>query len=314
MSDAKLLSPEVAKDIDTEMQKLMDRYLPGRRPLSLDDYDWGEVQPDAMDRDFQQSLLFVTLVESNIREPGKKLQAAAERGRAPWLSRFVEEALLPEELMHAPPYREYLIRSRAYDAADIDSQIDDVRARGFIYGEGYTPLEAVTYGWLQEMLTWRYYEAMGFYAAQVQREGAPADPVLVKVLRDIAKQENFHRFLYFSGIKAVLKHAPHAKGEVIRVASEFLMPGHHMTPHLQRHAAGWGRKFGFPLKMVLHDISSSLVELVGYNGLGRATILYGTHHKVPWHVKAVASALAPLGRPRSSPVNYLAGRFVSRLS
>ena len=290
----------------------MDRHLPSRRPVSLDDYDWKKIRPEAVEQDFLDALAFVTLVESNPQAPAKKLLAAADRSGAPWLRRFITQTWLPEESMHHAPYREYLIRSGAYADSFIDSEINKVRDRGFIHGEGYTELQASTYGWLQELITWRFYEAMHSYLLSERKEDSPPDPVLVKIVGDIAKQENFHRHIYLSGVRTVLKHAPQRKREVINAVAEFLMPGHAMAPEWQPRAPAWGRKFGFSLKRLAHDISQELIKLTGYSGLGQGAILYATRNSMPLWVKIPATLVAPFAHSSKSPVNYLAGRLIAR--
>ena len=313
MSDSDLRPTSAEKQIDTEMQALLDRYLPGRKPVSIDNYDWDQIRPGAVDRDFLDALGFVTFVESNPEAPAQMLTAAADRGSAPWLRRFIQQTWLPEEMMHHAPYREYLIRLGAYSVTEIDSLIDDVRDRGFIYGEGYTPLQAATYGWLQELITWRFYEAMASYLMTSSENGEQADPVLIKMLNDIAKQENFHRYIYLSGARTVLKHSPHRKGEVVKTVGEFLMPGHHMVPDMQHRAPEWAFKFKFPFRKLLRDISAGLVELTGYKGLGQTAVLYGVRHEVPMYIKAVVMFLNPLSKPYHSPVNYATGRVLAAL-
>ena len=39
----------------------------------------------------------------------------------------------------------------------------------------------------------------------------PADPVMLKILSDISKQENFHRHVYLTGAKTILKHSPQSE-------------------------------------------------------------------------------------------------------
>ena len=307
-------SQAVTDRANDEMQSLLDRYLDGRQPVSLDNYDWPAIRPHHVDPEVLNALEFVTLIESNPREPASVLLAAADRGNAPWLRRFIEQTWLPEELMHSPPYREYLVRSGTCDAATIDSAIADVRERKFTLGVDYTPIEAATYGWLQELLTWRYYETIASFLVGKAQPGAPVDSVLLKILNDIAKEENFHRFIYLSGVRTSLKYAPEAKEQVIRAVADFMMPGHQMVPHLQAYTSSWAKSFGFPVKKVLREISSEMIQLVGHNGLGQATIRYGATHDVPWFLKvAVLGVLPPTGLYRS-PVNYLAGRLVTKLA
>ena len=315
MGKSQPLTLSTAKRIDEEMQPILDQYLPNRRPVSLEDYDWERIQPEKTDGDFLDALGFVTLVESNPEAPGAQILAAADRSHAPWLRRFITQTWLPEESMHHVPYREYIIRAGAYKDSFIDSEIDKVVERGFVHGEGYTELQAATYGWLQELITWRFYESMrGYLVEKGNREGTSPDPVLVKILGDIAKQENFHRHIYLTGVRAVLKHAPQRKREVVQAAGEFLMPGHHMAPDWQPRAPTWSRKFKFSHKKLAYDITSGLVEMTGYNGLGQGAVLYAIKNEVFWYFKASTLLLAPATRIYSSPVNYLVGRLLARVS
>ncbi len=294
------------------MQAFLDRYLPGRRPMSPDDYDWNTMRPESVDRDFMEAVGFVTLVESNPKDPGGQIIAAADRSNAPWLRRFITQTWLPEEGMHHVPFKEYLVRSGAYDEDFLDDEISKVMDRGFVHGTGYTELQAATYGWLQELITWRFYDAMRDYLRSRATEDNPADPVMVRILADIAKQENFHRHVYLTSAKTVLKHQPERKGEVVTAVAEFLMPGHHMAPDWQPKAPLWSQKFNFPMKGVIHDIAHGMVELTGYRGLGQATILYGARNNIHWYLKPAVALMRVLSLAPASPINYLSGRLIAR--
>ena len=298
--------------IDAEMQAILDRYLPGRRPMSVDDYDWKTMRPETVDRDFLEAVGFVTLVEANPKDPGGQIIKAADRSNAPWLRRFITQTWLPEEGMHHAPFKEYLIRSGAYDEGFLDDEIAKVVDRGFVHGAGYSELQATTYGWLQELITWRFYDSMRDYLLFQATDENPADPVMVKILADIAKQENFHRHVYLTGAKTVLKHQPERKGEVVTAVAEFLMPGHHMAPDWQPKAPIWSEKFNFPLKGVIHDIAHGMVELTGHRGLGQAAILYGARNHIHWYLRPIVALLRLLSLPPASPVNHLAGRLIAR--
>ena len=299
--------------IDAEMQAILDRYLPNRRPMSPDDYDWNQIRPESVDRDFLEAVGFVTLVEANPKDPGGQIIAAADRSNAPWLRRFITQTWLPEEGMHHVPFKEYLIRSGAYDEDFLDDEISKVIDRGFVHGAGYTDLQAATYGWLQELITWRFYDSMRDYLLSKATDDNPADPVMLKILADIARQENFHRHVYLTGAKTILKHQPQRKGEVVTAVAEFLMPGHHMAPDWQPKAPLWSEKFNFPLKQVIRDIARGMVELTGHRGLGQATILYGARNQIHWYLRPVVAILYPLSLPFSSPINYLSGRLIARV-
>ena len=309
--DNPLLS--ATKQANDEMQSLFDHYLPYRRPVSLEDYDWQLIKPQTVDQQFLEALGFVTLVESNPTAPGANILAAADRSNAPWLRHFITQTWLPEESMHHVPYKEYLVRSGTYGKAFLDAEIDKVVERGFVHGNNYTELQAATYGWLQELITWRFYDAMRSYLISNGTQENPPDSVLVKILGDIAKQENFHRHIYLTGAKTVLKYSPDRKEEVVATVAEFLMPGHEMAPDWQPKAPIWSKKFNFPIRQLMHDIVRGLLDLTGYNGLGQAAILYGSKNRIHWYFKPIVTALTPLSWAQTSPLNYLTGRLIARI-
>ncbi len=313
MSEANSLSSSVSDRIDEEMRSLFGRYLTDRSPLRLDDYGWHEVRPDVLDKEFIDGLTFVTLVESNPTAPSEKLLDAADRSRAPWLRQFIILTWLPEESMHPMVFREYLVSSGTSKAFDLDKQMQDTYERGFELGEGYSELQAATYGWLQELITWRFYESMRNYLVSTATPDNPTDMVLVRILGDVAKQENFHRFVYLSGIRTVLKHAPQRKWEVVSAASEFLMPGHHMAPSMQKQAPHWSAKFGFSHRQLARDIVADMITITGYRGLAQAAIGYAVKNEVYWYLKIPGVLLAPFSKPYWSPVNALVGRALARM-
>lgn len=254
-------------------------------------------------KDVLESLRFATLVESNPEGAANNLLAAAHRDNADWLKRFIIECWLPEETMHGKVFREYLIASGAIQPAAIDADIKKVQERGFPLGDGYTALQACTYGWIQEMITWRFYQAMKQHAGE---------PVLSKILNDVGKQENFHRYVYFKGAKTILEHEPSRKKEVIETVTNFTMPGHHMVPELQPDAPKWAKKFGFHLRPLFREISEGLVELVGHKGLGEIITSYGVKN-LPWYLSAPITPIKIIGKAPLLPTNHIIGRVASKI-
>ena len=298
---------------DAEMQTMLDRYLPHRRPVSVDDYAWEQVRPETLEPEFLEALGFVTLVESNPSAPGQQILDAADRSQARWLRRFVSQTWLPEEGMHHAPFKEYLIRVGAYQEQFLDAEIDKVVQRGFPHGEGYSDVQAATYGWMQELITWKFYDMLRDHLLSRQTTSQPADRVMVQILADVAKQENFHRHVYLSGVKTALNHSPHRREEVVSAVAEFVMPGHLMAPDWQPKAPMWAEKFKFPLRGLAHDIVHGLVELTGHAGLGQASLQYGTRNKIHWALRLPTSLAGPLSRFYNSPANHVAGRFLARM-
>jgi len=274
--------------VNDQMNTLLDRYLPKRKPLTIGDYDWDKVRPDLMNPDLLRCLIFVAEVESNPEAPAENLLRAADTSGATWKRRFVEEAWLREERMHGILLRECAIRYGTKQSL-IDQEIQDVRAREFTIGTDYSSLKAAVYGWMQEATTWRFYQAM---------LSATEDPVLKQILNDIAKQENFHRHVYFEGAKATLDHNPNASQEVVQTVAEFIMPGEVMAPELQREAPRWARKFNFSSYDLMREQATGLVELIGYEGLGKSAIAYGINN-APWYIRGPLTTLNKLNNSRT---------------
>lgn len=257
---------------DEEMNRLLDRYLPKRKAISLADYNWNQMQPEKVDSVLHESTWFVNSVESNAQGAGANLTSASRRGEVTWLGRF-EEKWEEEEVMHGQIFREWLIQSSLVSQQEVDTQIQTVRDRGFPIGEGFNELEATSYGWPQETVGMYFYRAMINYAKQSENG---YDPVLVKILTDVEKQENFHRYIYFMGIKATLKYFPQRFGkEVVHTLVNFQMPGHHMVPELQAEAPQLAKEMGLPIGALRHELKSGIVDLAGYKGLSRVVLALG---------------------------------------
>jgi len=213
--------------VDTAMNGLLDRYLPRRRPISFDDYDWNQMRPEKVDPVLRKSTWFVNSVESNAQDAGANIASASRKGKVTWLGRF-EEKWEEEEIMHGQIFREWFIKSDLVSQQEIDAQIQAVRDRGFRIGEGFNELEAASYGWPQETTGMYFYKSMINYAKQSENG---YDPVLVKILTDVMSQENFHRYVYFMGMKATLKYFPQRFGkDVVHTLVNFQMPGHVKYP------------------------------------------------------------------------------------
>lgn len=261
-------------------------------------FDKGPTRADVL-----ESLRFACLVESNPKYiANNSLLPAADRSNARWLRRFVTTTWLPQESMHGVIFREYLIRSGAMQPAEIDADIKEVQERGFTFGNDYTALQACTYGWIQEMITWRFYQSMQQYAGE---------PVLSQILNDVGKQENFHRFVYFTGAKTILKRHPDRKREVrevIETAANFTMPGHYMVPELQPQSTKWAKQFEFPFRTLYREISNGLVELVGHEGLGEIILSYGAKN-APWYLKAPLTPLRVVAKSPIPPTNRIVGKL-----
>lgn len=258
--------------VDTEMNRLLDRYLPRRRPISFNDYKWSQMQPEKVNPVLRKSTWFVNSVESNAQGAGANIAAASRKGKVTWLGRF-EEKWEEEEVMHGQIFREWFIHSDLVSQQEVDAQIQRVRDRGFPIGEGFNELEAASYGWPQETAGMYFYRSMINYAKQSENG---FDPVLVKILTDVMSQENFHRYIYFMGMKATLKYFPQRFGkDVVHTLTNFQMPGHHMCPELQAEAPRLAKEMGLPVGKLRRELSRGIFELAGRKGQSQVVLALG---------------------------------------
>lgn len=258
--------------VDQEMNGLLYRYLPRRRAISLDDYDWGQLQPDKVDPILRKSTWFVNSVESNPQDPGMNIYMASITSNVTWLGRF-EEKWEEEEVMHGKIFREWFVRSNLVSQQEIDEQIQTVQLRGFLIGESFNELEVASYGWPQETAGMYFYQSMINYA---KRSKNGYDPVLVKIITDVMSQENFHRYIYFMGMKATLKYFPERFGkDVVHTLANFQMPGHFMCPDLQAEAPQLAKEMGLPVDKLMRELERGIIEVAGKKGRNQLALALG---------------------------------------
>lgn len=259
--------------VDTEMNRLLDRYLPKRRPISFDDYQWSQMQPEKVNPVLRKSTWFVNSVESNAQAAGANILGASVRNGVTWLGRFDVDAWEPEEIMHGQIFREWFIRSGLVSEDEIDTQIQKVRDRGLPIGQNFNDLETTAYGWPQETVGMYFYQSMINYAKQSENG---YDPVLVKILTNVMSQENFHRYVHFMGLKAKLKYFPERFGkDVVHTLVNFQMPGHHMCPELQAESPLLAKEMGLPVGKLKRELRRGIVEIAGKKGLTQVALALG---------------------------------------
>lgn len=271
--------------INDEMHDFLNRH-PPLPPIDVRKYDFNEVcrDPEVLGIWTSGSEWFAALIESNPYPPAERLHESAERSKASWLHRFVDETWLPEESSHSEPFQTHLLHSGYATEQHFKHWEDYVRQQEFTIGKGYTAMMAVTYGWLQELLTLRFYQALFSYirntnVAVNENEGRYKDPVLAQILIDIGKQENFHRHFYLTAMITILKHRPDLKEEFMGALTKFDMPHVTMLPVYERDWAGkLAKHINFDTKRTVSDIACVVLELGGYEGMGRAAMLYSANH------------------------------------
>jgi len=89
-------------------------------------------------------------------------------------------------------------------------------------------------------------------------------------------QENFHRYVYFMGMKATLKYFPQRFGkDVVHTLVNFQMPGHHMCPKLQAEAPQLAKEMGLPVGKLRSELGRGLVEVAGKKGVTQVILALG---------------------------------------
>lgn len=288
---------------DRKMGLLLDRYeqmahtIRKRRPLEVDDYKWGEAQPDLVHPTVIAALRFVSHVE---RPPqlyaGPILKAADSDGVAS-LTHFIEKTWLPEEKEHGVLLRQAAISYGAVSEEEHDRELAAIDQLVFPIGEGYTAGMAATYGWAQELITHFFYIAMLHHTQ---------DPVLQGVLGDLASQEMFHHIVYRDFRRGFA-----TPQDIIRAICGFLMPGHITSPELQQKSANWAHELGFDFRRMRQTLATGIVEQAGYQGLGEIATSEIIRNDAPSPFRIVLSVADRLHNPR---IDYLKGRIAARIA
>lgn len=289
------------RSVNEEMEKWLTRFEAKRRPLAIEDYEWNKIQPDLVDPEVNKCIILAALVESNPNAPAENLKRSAEVSGATWLKRFIDETWLPEETMHGRILRVCVIEYGMMPQKAVDEEIEKVRERDFTLGRNYTDLKAEIYGMTQELITKLFYGCL---------KSGTQDPILLKILGDLAAQEAFHYATYKKGALITVGQFPQRSREVVPVIGEFEMPGHIMAPKQQQDANGCAQRFGFPMDKFKHILLTDLANIVGDSRAAQAGLAYIAHDPdQPWYIRGLASVLSRANIP---PVNGRIGRHAIR--
>lgn len=299
--------------VNDSMHNLLRKYSLRHKLLSPKDYRLDRVKPALASPSFKQAAEFVANVESNPKKPADRFLEAADRSGATWLTTFIKGTWHPEEEGHGDVTRAAAISCQAKSEEELDKTIAIVHLRPFPIGEGYNAFRAGTYGVVQERFTQGFYEAM---------KDATDDPVLKQVYSDLARQENFHRFVQLKALEAALKYNPKERlwiiKEIITALSEFIMPGNVMAPDLQQTVAKRTDSLGFSIPAQLKKLANDLVPVIGYDGVGEAAIAYALKDPegiVPENVHRLRPLLLGLHAVNNPLINGLvAKQAMARLS
>jgi hypothetical protein len=239
-------------------------------------------------------LVFVAGVESNPTDPATIQRNVAIAAEATGKLRFLDNVWLPEELGHAAVTSELAIRSGGISGSAMNGLVSQIKERGFNIGIDFSLIQTDIWSWIQEKVA-RY----TYNPTMIAGSG---DPVVNKAFKDHAGQESFHAHVYYENAKAIIASNPQYKdiltNQVIEAVADFIMPGHHMFPKLQKEAPKWAKEFGFPNKLLLKELYLGLEGLVGQEGVGKAIRAYASRNEMPWHLKAMLLAAKPFSNKR----------------
>src|SRR5687767_12131045 len=182
--------------------------------------------PDALAEDDFYGILKLALLTECATD--SYAAAISERGRmygADWLVRFNEQVWVPDEYMHAEPFRMALLSLGASEA-ELDREIRETQEKRFEHVGGDTPVQVCTFGMVQEYLTDHYH---GLIAKLFK----PAAPVAAKLTFHIKQRETLHMVWYRDMAAIQVAANPDFVYDVSWELANFRLPGNSLTPELQ---------------------------------------------------------------------------------
>lgn len=267
-----------------------------RHPLRLEDYEWEQALPDKISPTLKRALEFVSHVEFFPHLYAKPLLAAADNEGAAWLMRFIEETWLPEETQHGVLLYQAAIVYGAVSKERHDKNLAAINNLDFPIGRGYTTGMASTYGRTQELITQLFYVSMMH---------SSKDPLLIRVFRDLAKQEMFHSMFYRWGMDFA------TPDEITKALREFKLPGHVTSPTLQQQSAGWAHELDFDFQRMRHVLATGIVGQAGYQGLGRVISSALIRNEFPLPLRL---SLLLADRIHNPLIDTLVGKIAARIA
>lgn len=288
---------------DRKMHAELDRYeqmaktTRKRRPLDVNYYRWEDARPDLIHPTVKANLEFVSHVEFPPQLYAQPTLDAADREGLTSLRRFIEVTWLPEEVNHGELTRKAAIVYDAVEEETHDRTLAKIAHSDFHIGRGYNTGRVATYIWVQEDVTKEYYISMMHNTK---------DPVLREVLGDLASQEMFHHRVAGQFMRAVA-----TAEDVVQTIREFKMPGDVTSPELQQAASGSAYELGFDFSRMRQTLGNGIVELAGYQGLGRVITSEPVRNQTPQPLREVLSVADRIHNP---VINYLEGRIAARIA
>lgn len=221
--------------------------------------------PDMSEDDFVGILKLALLTECATDSYAGAISARGRMHDASWLVRFNERVWVPDEYLHAEPFRLALL-SLGLSEEELDREIRETQEREFEHVGGDTPVHVCTFGMVQEYLTDHYH---GLIARLLK----PAAPVVARMTFHIKQRETLHMVWYRDMAALQVAANPLFVKDVSWELAKFRLPGNSLIPHLQSRAEEWLRKMGADFQQVTRDLIRHVYAIAGSEKqLGRLAV------------------------------------------
>lgn len=210
---------------------------------------------DLSEEDFFGILKLAMLTECATDSYAAKIGARGREYGAQWLVRFNERVWVPDEYMHAEPFKMALM-SLGFSEEELDREIKETQEKEFVHVGGETPVNVCTFGMVQEYLTDHYH---GLIAKLLK----PAAPVAARMAFHIKQRETLHMMWYRDMAAVQVAANPAFVENVTDELARFRLPGNSLIPQYQSHATEWLPKMGADMTQLTRDLIRHIYAIVG---------------------------------------------------
>ncbi len=249
--------------------------------------------PGLTEEDFVSILRLALLTECATNSYAAVFEEGARKADAQWLRRFNTNVWVPDELLHAAPFK-VLLMSMGYTEGELDRQVRETQEKSYTHGSGTLPVQLTTFGLMQEYLTDHWY---GLIAHLVH----PAAPEAALMVARVKKRETLHTVWYRNMTAIQVESNPRLLGPLAETLAKFSMPGNALVPELQGRATAWLPKMGGDFQHMARDMVRLIHESTGdVKRMGRVLVDIAAHkgyHHGPVSARTAKRALDGLGGP-----------------
>ena len=143
--------------------------------------------------------------------------------KATWLTNYIENFWVPDELGHMDPFKNVLM-DLGYNESELEQQIKDAKEQTDYlksHGSDISPIALTTYGMVQECITDFWYE--------LQLEFFPLESGTRKAISKIKGREALHTVQFRDLTSIQLENDPSLLLSILETITKFQMPGNHIN-------------------------------------------------------------------------------------